>query len=198
MGIWFIILILFLTILYSSFLSKEKKKYNDLKTLQDEELKKRYEEEFKESVNKIKEKEKKEKEGIEQLEKQKKNLQQEIDEKQRFNSSLFKLREDELNRLIEEKKKEKEKTLEAVLLKEEHDARAQYTQKFSQWVEEQEKKKEESLNEFLERQVLYQQQIDEIKAELNEFQAKRNAINEQLRREEELANEVDFHRIILS
>ena len=198
MGIWFIILILFLTILYSSFLSKEKKKYNDLKTLQDEELKKRYEEEFKESINKIKEKEKKEKEGIEQLEKQKKNLQQEIDEKQRFNSSLFKLREDELNRLIEEKKKEKEKTLEAVLLKEEHDARAQYTQKFSQWVEEQEKKKEESLNEFLERQVLYQQQIDEIKAELDEFQAKRNAINEQLRREEELANEVDFHRIILS
>ena len=116
MGIWFIILVLFLTILYSSFLSKEKKKYNDLKNLQDEELKRRYEEEFKESINKIKEKEKKEKEGIEQLEKQKKNLQQEIEEKQRFNSSLFKLREDELNRLIEEKKKEKEKTLEAILL----------------------------------------------------------------------------------
>ena len=33
---------------------------------------------------------------------------------------------------------------------------------------------------------------------LDEFQAKRNAINEQLRREEELANEIDFHRIILN
>lgn len=37
-----------------------------------------------------------------------------------------------------------------------------------------------------------------IKKELAEFQAKRAAINEQLRREEELANEQDFHRIILS
>lgn len=37
-----------------------------------------------------------------------------------------------------------------------------------------------------------------IKKELADFQAKRAAINEQLRREEELANEQDSHRIILS
>ena len=44
----------------------------------------------------------------------------------------------------------------------------------------------------------YMTELTNITLELEEYQAKRAAINEQLRREEELANEQDFHRIVLS
>ncbi len=44
----------------------------------------------------------------------------------------------------------------------------------------------------------YQEELGAIKEELGEYAAKRAAINEAIRREEELQNEIDTHRIILS
>lgn len=45
---------------------------------------------------------------------------------------------------------------------------------------------------------IYQEELAAAKSELDEFQAKRAAVNEAIRREEELQNEIDSHRIILS
>lgn len=45
---------------------------------------------------------------------------------------------------------------------------------------------------------IYQEELAAAKNELDEFQAKRAAVNEAIRREEELQNEIDSHRIILS
>lgn len=200
-----IILFLFITILYYFSFTKEKKKYEQLKQLQDDEIKLRYRQEYVGEVNKfeaainnfkkvIKEKE----EGIEKLEKEKQRIQNEISEKQNFNNSLYKVREDELNRLIDEKRKEKEKALDVILLKEEREARKKYDKKFFEWYESQEKIKQEYVDNFEIEKESYIKELDIIKNELNEFQAKRSAINEQMRREEELANEIDFHRIILA
>lgn len=41
-------------------------------------------------------------------------------------------------------------------------------------------------------------EIEEIKSQLEEFRSKRNALNETIRIENEMKNEVDSHRIILS
>ena len=80
------------------FIIKQKKRYKELKNLQDIELRKRFETEYNTLV-------KEQKEGIKRLEKEKQTLQREINEKEEFNKMLFRLREDELNRLIEEKRK---------------------------------------------------------------------------------------------
>lgn len=51
---------------------------------------------------------------------------------------------------------------------------------------------------FTERESEIQEELNKILAELNEWKAKRDAINEQIRKEEELENEIDFHRIQLN
>lgn len=111
----------------------------------------------------------------------------EIDEKQKFNNTLFKVREEELNNLIQQLKKEKEENLRVLLKKEQEKIKNEYNQEFSAFVSTQEELKEKMKKE-----------TEEIEKVLNEARAKQSAINEQLRREEELQNEQDFHRILLS
>lgn len=158
-------------------LIRKNRKYNELKNLQDAELKERFEKEFK---NEIKER----KEGIASLEKEKKQIQREIDEKRQFNNSLFKMREDELNRLIDEKKKEKERIMLLELEKAQKDKIAYYNKEMEQ---------------FLTNQIIlkaeYQTEVDEIKKELQTFSEKRSAINEAIRRERELEEAENFYRI---
>jgi len=171
------ILFLLLFILYSFLFIKEKKKYRKLKDIQDNELRKRFENEYQVELN--------EKKGrIQQLEKEKQRVQAEINEKQQFNNSLFKLREDELNRLIDEKKKEKERTMLLELEKAQKDKIAYYNKEMEQ---------------FLTNQIVlkaeYQTEIDEIKKELQNFSEKRIAINEAIRRERELEEAENFYRI---
>ena len=173
------------------FLIKKNKKYKELKNLQDEEIRSRFEQEFDKEINERKE-------GIASLEKEAKKIQQEISEKQNFNNSLFKIREDELNRLIEAKRQEKESALSTLIEKEKQ-------QRFLR-LDQEEKEKislyTKQFDEFLEGIELnkqkYLEEINEVKKELNEYKSKRQAVNEQLRREEELANEIDFHRIVLN
>lgn len=171
------ILFLLLFVLYSFLFIKEKKKYKELKNLQDIELKERFEKEYKNELN--------EKKGrIQQLEKERQQVQAEINEKQQFNKSLFKLREDELNRLIDEKKKEKERIMLLELEKAQKDKIAYYNKEMEQ---------------FLTNQIIlkaeYQTEVDEIKKELQTFSEKRSAINEAIRRERELEEAEDFYRI---
>ena len=157
--------------------TKEKNKYKQLKNLQDNELKRRFEEEYQDELNK-------KKEGIEQLEKEAKQIQEKINEKQKFNSSLFKLREEELDRLIEEKRKEKEQNL-LLLLEREQAEKIEYYNKETE--------------QFLTEQVLlkakYQEQVNQIKKELDDFSEKQAAINEAIRRKRELEEAEDFFRI---
>ena len=171
------VLLLLLLILFSFLFFKEKNKYKQLKNLQDNELKRRFEEEYQDELNK-------KKEGIEQLEKEAKQIQEKINEKQKFNSSLFKLREEELDRLIEEKRKEKEQNL-LLLLEREQAEKIEYYNKETE--------------QFLTEQVLlkakYQEQVNQIKKELDDFSEKQAAINEAIRRKRELEEAEDFFRI---
>lgn len=171
------ILFLLLFILYSFLFIKEKKKYKKLKSIQDDELKKRFENEYEKELNE-------KKRGIRQLEKEKQKIESEINEKQRFNNSLFKLREDELNRLIDEKRKEKERTMLLLLEKEKQEKIQRCNQETGRIIAEQ-----------LVLKASYQAQVEEIKKELDEFSNKRIAINEAIRRERELKEAENFYRI---
>ena len=179
------ILCLFIILLF-----KKDKKYKQLKNLQDIEIRKRFEQEFDKEI-------KERKEGITSLEKEKVKIQQEINEKQNFNSSLFKIREDELNRLIEEKRQEKESALSTLIEKEKQ-------QRFLKLEQEQNEKVaayKKDFDEFVEKQASltqkYLEEIDEVKKELNDFSEKRAAINEAIRRERELEEAEDFFRIVV-
>lgn len=161
------------------FIIKQKKRYKELKNLQDIELRKRFETEYNTLV-------KEQKEGIKRLEKEKQTLQREINEKEEFNKMLFRLREDELNRLIEEKKKEKLAAL------------AQWAQKKK---EEQVQRIADEFTEFMLRQdelkKKYSAEVSEIKAELDSFSEKREAVNAAILRERELEEKEDFFRIVI-
>lgn len=184
----YIIIVLFLSLcLLSLFLIlfiKQKKKNKELKNLQDNELRQRYENEFNKEV-------KEQKEGIRQLEKEKQLARQsvnllnkEILEKQEFNNSLFRVREEELNRLIEEKKKEKFVALQQWAEKQKQDQIQRIADEFTEFMLRQDELKKK-----------YTEEVNEAKRELNEFQAKREAINEAIRRERELEEAEDFYRI---
>lgn len=175
----YLITILSLCILCLSIilLFRKNKKYNELKNLQDAEIRKRFENEFNDEVEKRKE-------GIASLEKEKTQIQREIDEKKQFNNSLFKMREEELDRLIMEKRKEKESALSKQIENERDKRITQMIESMNQFEEVQKKVRED-----------YLQQTAEIKAELDQFAAKREAINEAIRRERELEEAEDFFRI---
>ena len=208
-----ILIILFIIALFTTIsFFKQKKKNDNLKNLQDEQLRQRFKDEFQ---NEIAEKEKfiqledqrlqERKRENQQLEIQKNQIQREIDEKKNFNNSLFKMREDELDRLIAEKRKEKEQALSSLLQKEELEARTKYQQQYVVWLNLQEAEKQKVLEEFeaLKEQqngqlTIYQKEIENIKEELNEFQNKREAVNEAILRERELEEKEDFYRIIIS
>ena len=174
------VLLLLLLILFSFLFFKEKNKYKQLKNLQDNELKERFEEEYQDELNK-------KKEEIKQLEKEVKQIQEKINEKQKFNSSLFKLREEELDRLIEEKKKEKEQNLFLLLEK-----------KQAEKIEYYNKETEQFLTEQVLLKAKYQEQVNQIKKELDDFSEKQAAINEAIRRKRELEEAEDFFRINVS
>lgn len=179
-----IILLLLVCFIFLYLFSKQKKKYKTLKNLQDTEIKKRFEEEnkiFIENYRIIQDKKNRE---IGQLEEIKQQVQREINEKQNFNNSLFKVREEELNRLIEEKRKEKEQAMLLLLEKEQKEKIEKYNEETGQIIADQ-----------LILKANYQAQVDEIKKELDEFSAKREAINEAVLRERQIAEAEDFYRI---
>ena len=179
-----LILLLLVCFIFLYLFSRQKKKYRELKNLQDTEIKKRFEEENKTFIENYRIIQDKKNREIGQLEEIKQRVQREINEKQNFNNSLFKVREEELNRLIEEKRKEKEQTMLVLLEKEKQEKIEQYNQETGRIIADQ-----------LVLKASYQAQVDEIKKELDEFSEKRLAINEAIRRERELEEAEDFYRI---
>lgn len=124
---------------------------------------------------------------LEYYNKIKTQIDKEINEKQNFNNSLLKIREDELDRLIEEKRKEKEKTLDARLKLEEERKTLLLNAQFIQFTAEQDKEKERILKE-----------LDEVRNELEDFRIQREAINQAILREKELQEKENFYKIDIS
>lgn len=114
-------------------------------------------------------------------------IDQEITEKQNFNNSLFKIREQELDRLIEEKRKEKELLLDEQLKAYEQQSRATINAQFFEFMAQQEEVKEE-----------VQKEVQEMKLELEDFRLQREAVNQAIMREKEKQERESFYKIDIS
>jgi len=126
--------------------------------------------------------------SIEEKIKEKENeiikVEKELSEKKNFNSSLLKIREEELNRLIEEKRQKRESELEFEI-----EEWAQSAQEAATYQRDQIFKQ-------------YQKDIDEqyeklrnLYLEINEYKEKRDAMNQEIMRARAIEEKQDFYRI---
>ena len=114
-------------------------------------------------------------------------LNREITQKQNFNNDLKKIREEELDRLFEEKKKEKEATLTAELKLKEEELQRGLRELVEIWTDQIEEEK-----------AKLQKQVEEILNELNTYKQKRDAANEAIMREKEIREKESFYKINIS
>ena len=126
-------------------------------------------------------------ENYNKLLEQQKNLLKDIKEKETFNNSLLKLREEELDRLIEEKRKEKEKALNLEL----DMAQSQKIMVLNAEFSEYSKKKKKIVDSMLE-------ETKKIQNELEDFRTQREAINQAIALENSKEEEKLKHQISLS
>lgn len=120
---------------------------------------------------------------VERINKELEYLDKSIEEKQKFNESILKIREDELQRIIDEKKVEKLKALDAEIQLEKY-------------------KKGEELEVY---RAQHNSRIDEMMQEVNKLQVvvddyrtKRDAINEAILREKQIQEQEDFYKICVN
>ena len=117
---------------------------------------------------------------------QAKQLNNEIEQKKEFNSNLLKIRQDELDRLMAEKYAA---------------AEAKIQDEIDDWAA----SAQEAATEFATAKINtyeiieadYQDRIAALQSELDEFQAKREALNEEILRQRRLEEEQDFYRVNL-
>ena len=126
-------------------------------------------------------------ENYNKLLEQKKNLLKDIKEKETFNNSLLKLREEELDRLIEEKRKEKEKALNLELDIAQSQKIMSLNAEFSEYSSQQQKIIDSMLEE-----------TKKIQNELEDFRTQREAINQAIALENSKEEEKLKHQISLS
>ena len=117
----------------------------------------------------------------------KKQIEEEIKDKQNFNQSLLKIREEELDRLIEEKKKKKEEILNLQLLEQERQRRELFNATWNDFLSKQEEEKEKITKE-----------LNKIQSELEDFRTQREAVNQAILREKELQEQENFYKIDIS
>lgn len=125
-------------------------------------------------------------ENYNKLLEQKKNLLKDIKEKETFNNSLFKIREEELNRIIDEKKKEGIKRIDAELEKIRQDKLTILNAEYKQFESDQEKIKRKTLIE-----------MGEIINLLDDYRSQREAVNLAILREKELKEKENFYKIVI-
>lgn len=113
-------------------------------------------------------------------------LSAEIKLKEDFNGSLYKIREDELKRILEEKKKEGIKLINLEIEKIHQEKLTLLNAEFEQFKTDQEKVKSEMTFK-----------LDQIKNEFEEFRSQREAINLAILREKEIKDREDFYKIII-
>ena len=115
-----------------------------------------------------------------------KRVSREVKLKEDFNNSLFKIREEELNRIIEEKKKEGIKRVNAELEKIHQDKLTMLNAEYVQFESDQQEIKRKTLAE-----------IGEIVNLLDDYRSQREAINLAILREKEIKDREDFYKIII-
>lgn len=115
-----------------------------------------------------------------------KYIEKEIKNKEEFNENLYKVREEELNRLIEEKKKEKILLIEREVDDWAQSAQEAATQYFNDW------------NSNLNKQINeLETDYAQLKEEVNNFQEKRNVINQEILRSRAIEENQSFYSIQL-
>ena len=125
-------------------------------------------------------------ENYNKLLEQQKNLLKDIKEKETFNNSLFKIREEELNRIIDEKKKEGIKRIDAELEKIRQDKLTILNAEYKQFESDQEEAKRKTLIE-----------MGEIINLLDDYRSQREAVNLAILREKELKEKENFYKIVI-
>lgn len=125
-------------------------------------------------------------ENYNKLLEQQKNLLKDIKEKETFNNSLFKIREEELNRIIDEKKKEGIKRIDVELEKIRQDKLTILNAEYKQFESDQEEIKRKTLIE-----------IEEITNLLDDYRSQREAVNLAILREKELKEKENFYKIVI-
>ena len=125
-------------------------------------------------------------ENYNKLLEQQKSLLKDIKEKETFNNSLFKIREEELNRIIDEKKKEGIKRIDVELEKIRQDKLTILNAEYKQFESDQEEIKRKTLIE-----------IEEIINLLDDYRSQREAVNLAILREKELKEKENFYKIVI-
>ena len=125
-------------------------------------------------------------ENYNKLLEQQKNLLKDIKEKETFNNSLFKIREEELNRIIDEKKKEGIKRIDAELEKIRQDKLTILNAEYKQFESDQEEAKRKTLIE-----------MGEIINLLDDYRSQREAVNLAILREKEIKEKENFYKIVI-
>ena len=125
-------------------------------------------------------------ENYNKLLEQQKSLLKDIKEKETFNNSLFKIREEELNRIIDEKKKEGIKRIDVELEKIRQDKLTILNAEYKQFESDQEEIKRKTLIE-----------IEEIINLLDDYRSQREAVNLAILREKEIKEKENFYKIVI-
>ena len=151
--------------------------YNNHKTYI--EVSKKFKEKLEEEYNKIIKENKEEKQKLE-------NMVKEIKEKEHFNQTLYKLREEELETLISNKKKIELERLDKEI--EEWAASAQEAAAFDST------QYQKGLQELGD---LKKKELDELAVTINDYKARRDVINQEILRARAIEEQQDFYRVQL-
>lgn len=178
------IIILFIVLFFIVKKSKEIKKEQKLTA---DEIWEKKRKEYESEINEIAITKAELLENYNKLLEQQKSLLKDIKEKETFNNSLLKLREEELDRLIEEKRKEKEKALNLELDMAQSQKIMALNAEFSEYSSQQQKIIDSMLEE-----------TKKIQNELEDFRTQREAINQVIVLENSKEEEKLKHQISLS
>ena len=151
--------------------------YNNHKTY--DELSKKYKEKLEKDYKEVSK-------GYEKEVQKLQNIEKEIKEKEQFNQNLYKLREEELNRLIETKKKAELEKIDKEI--EEWIASAQGAATFNS------NQIQQSLQEEIDKK---QKDLDELAAVIDDYKPRRDVINQEILRARAIEEQQDFYRIQL-
>ena len=111
-------------------------------------------------------------------------LLKEIEEKKNFNQTLYKLREEELNNLIENKKKSELEKIDREV--EEWTASAQEAAAFSS---------AQYQKDLRDQEIEKEKELDEFRTTIDDFKARRDVINQEILRARAIEEQQDFYRI---
>lgn len=114
------------------------------------------------------------------------DITKEIEEKQHFNQDLYRIREEELNTIIETKKK-----AELERVDREVEEWAQSAQEAADFDSAQYQKNLQELND------LKKKELDELSATIDDYKARRDVINQEILRTRAIEEQQDFYRIQL-